>query len=170
MTRRIFAVIGLVFCSAAMSDLSAQTPDKNGLKKTKMTTKLAKGTFEVKITPQAEDPDGEPMIGRLAMTKQFVGDLSGTSKGQMLGFQSTSVEGSGGYVAMERVTGTLGGLKGSFILQHIGTMKPGKYEMNISVVPDSGTEELKGISGKFKIIIEGEKHLYEFEYSIPKAL
>lgn len=168
MMKKFFACIGLVFCLAAIIDLNAQTADKNSVKKTKMTTKLAKGTFEVKITPQAEDPDGEPMIGRLIMTKQFVGDLAGTSKGQMLGVQSTSVEGSGGYVAVERLICTLNGLKGSFILQHIGTMQPGKYEMNISVIPDSGTEELKGISGKFKIIIEDKKHLYEFEYSIPK--
>ena len=162
--KKSFALIGFVLLSAAVSGLQAQTPRKVKVKRT-----LAKGTFEVKITPQAEDAGGEPLIGRLLMTKQFTGDLEGTSKGQMLGSQSASVEGSGGYVAMERITGSLNGRKGSFILQHTGTMQSGKYEMNVSVVPDSGTDELKGISGKLKIIIEGSKHLYEFDYSIPQS-
>ena len=115
----------------------------------------------------AEDAVGDPTIGRLGMAKQFAGDLDGTSKGQMLGTQSEAVEGSGGYVAMERFTGTLGGKKGSFTMQHIGTMQGGKFDLNIAVVPDSGTGELTGISGKLKIIIEGSKHLYEFDYSLP---
>lgn len=133
-------------------------------------TKIAKGTFEVKMTPMAaEDAVGDAAIGRLGMVKEFAGDLTGTSKGQMLGNQSEVVKGSGGYVAMESFTGTLNGKKGGFILQHIGTMQGGKFDLNVAVVPDSGSGELTGISGKMKIIIEGSKHLYEFEYSLGAA-
>ncbi len=165
-------VIGicLIFCLGTIAHSQTQTPIKKKDHKEKVVTKLAKGTFEVKMTPQAaEENIGDPTIGRIAMTKQFSGDLEGTGKGQMLGSQSEVVQGSGGYVAMERVTGTLNGRKGSFILQHIGTMQGGNFELNVSVVPDSGSGELTGISGKFKIIIEGSKHFYEFDYSSPKA-
>ena len=145
-------------------------PVKKIDQKEKVMTQIAKGTFEVKATPQTEEANvGDPSIGRLSMTKQFSGDLEGTGKGQMLGSQSEVVQGSGGYVAMERVTGTLNGKKGSFVLQHIGTMQGGNFELNVSVVPDSGSGELTGISGKFKIIIEDSKHFYEFDYSIPQA-
>jgi hypothetical protein len=132
-------------------------------------TKLAKGTFEVKVTPlAAEENVGDPTIGRLSLDKTFSGDLSGTSKGQMLGV-GTDVKGSGGYVAAERVHATLEGKKGTFALQHTGTMQGGKFDLNVLVVPDSGTGELAGITGKMKIIIENGKHLYEFEYSFVKA-
>ncbi|MBC7898471.1 MAG: DUF3224 domain-containing protein [Saprospiraceae bacterium] len=132
-------------------------------------SKIAKGTFEVKVTPQpAEENVGDPTIGRLSLDKQFTGNLIGGSKGQMLGAQ-TEIEDSGGYVALERFKGTLDGKKGSFALQHLGTMQGGKFDLNVSVVPDSGTGELKAISGKMKIIIEGVKHFYEFEYSFIKA-
>ena len=130
---------------------------------------LAKGTFEVKITPQSGDAEGgDPGVGRLLLSKTFAGDLVATSKGQMLGSQSEAVPGSGGYVAMELVTGTLNGKKGTFILQHIGTMQGGKFDLNVAVVPDSGSGEFTGISGKMKIIIEGKDHFYEFEYTISK--
>lgn len=129
-------------------------------------TKRATGTFEVKVTPvPAEEDVGDVTIGRLALDKQFSGALTASSKGQMLGFQGEPA-GTGGYVAMERVNGTLDGKKGSFLLQHIGTMGDGKFEMNVSVVPGSGTGELTGIAGKMTIIIEGGKHSYEFDYTI----
>ena len=96
--------------------------------------------------------------------KKFHGDLEATSKGQMLG-AFTAVEGSGAYVALEQMTGTLNGKKGSFMLQHNGTMRKGSYNMSVTVVPDSGTEELTGISGSMTIIIEGGKHSYVFEYA-----
>lgn len=131
--------------------------------------KHAKGMFEVKVTPQpAEENVGDPMIGRLALDKQYTGGLTGSSKGQMLGI-GTAVKESGGYVAAERFTGTLDGRKGSFSLQHSGTMQGGKFELNVTVVPDSGTDELTGIGGKMKIIIEDGKHFYEFEYSLVKS-
>ena len=120
------------------------------------------------MTPLAADEGiGDPTIGRLAMDKTWSGDLAGTSKGQMLGSQSETEKGSGGYVAMERFTGTLNGKIGSFSLQHHGTMGGGKFDLNVYVVPGSGTGEMAGISGTLKIIIDGSKHLYELEYSVP---
>jgi hypothetical protein len=134
----------------------------------KPTKQLAKGAFEVKMTPlTAEEGIGDPTIGRLAMEKTWSGDLAGASKGQMLGSQSETEKGSGGYVAMERFTGTLNGKKGSFSLQHHGMMGGGKVDLNVLVVPGSGTGDLTGISGTLKIIIDGGKHLYELEYSVP---
>jgi hypothetical protein len=131
-------------------------------------TTIAKGTFEVKVTPlPAEENIGDATIGRLALDKTWSGDLTGTSKGQMLGSQSETDKGTGGYVAMERFTGTLQGKEGSFSLQHHGTMGGGNFEINVYVVPGTGTDELAGISGRLKIIIEGGKHSYEFEYSFP---
>lgn len=130
--------------------------------------KSAKGTFEVKVTPVKDDEtsavDG---IGRLVLNKTWTGDLVGTSKGQMLG-SSDAAQTTGGYVAMEVFTGTLNGKKGSFALQHHGTMGGGKYDINVEVVPGSGTGELKGISGKLQIIIADGKHSYELQYSLPK--
>jgi hypothetical protein len=125
----------------------------------------ASGTFEVKVIPQpAEDAVGDPGMSRLSLDKQFQGDLKGTSKGQMLAI-GTAVEGSAGYVAIERVTGTLHDRSGTFALQHSGTMTRGAPQLIISVVPDSGTNELVGIAGKMTINIVEGKHLYEFDYT-----
>lgn len=132
-------------------------------------TKNAKGTFEVKVVPlAADDKVGDPLISRLSLEKQFSGDLTGSSKGQMLGIE-TGIKDSGGYVAAERFTGTLGGKKGSFSLQHSGTMQAGKFDLQIKVVPDSGTDGLAGISGTMKIIIEKGKHFYEFSYTLAET-
>src|SRR5215470_1043223 len=128
-------------------------------------SEMAKGTFEVKATPVAADAGDDSGIGRLTLDKKFSGDLEGTSRGQMLGFRSAK-EGSGGYVAQEKVTAKLGGRSGSFILQHIGTMIGNVPNLNVTVVPDSGTGELTGISGTMTIIIAGGKHNYEFAYKI----
>ena len=129
----------------------------------------ATGTFDVKITPQASDlaPEG-PNLGRMSLDKQFHGDLAGTSKGEMLSAM-TSVKNSAGYVAMERVTGTLKGRKGSFILQHSGTMNRGAPKLLIVVVPDSGTDQLKGLTGTMTIDIVDGKHSYGFDYALPDA-
>lgn len=125
----------------------------------------ARGTFDVKVTPQPQDDSAGGPFGRLFLDKQFHGELDATSKGQMLA-AGTAVEGSGAYVALEMVTGTLNGKQGSFILQHKGTMQKGAYAMSVTVVPDSGTDELAGIAGEMKIIIEGGKHSYELEYTL----
>jgi hypothetical protein len=129
-------------------------------------TMTARGTFDVKTTPQpSDDPSGGP-FGRLFLDKRFHGDLDGTSKGQMLA-TGTAVAGSGAYVALELVTATLQGKHGSFVLQHKGTMRQGAYALEISVVPDSGTGDLAGIGGTMTIVIKGSEHSYEFTYSLP---
>jgi hypothetical protein len=125
----------------------------------------AQGIFEVKVTQLPQDDSAGGPFGRLYLDKRFYGDLKADSKGQMLA-AGTAVEGSGGYVALELVTGELNGKRGSFILQHKGTMRKGVYVMRVTVVPDSGTDELAGIAGTMTIIIEGGKHSYEFEYTI----
>lgn len=127
----------------------------------------ARGTFEVKLTPQPVDGDA-PAVGRMSIEKQFHGDLEAVSHGQMLA-AATGVKGSAGYVAIEQVTGTLHGLNGTFVLQHSGTMTRGAPRLSISVVPDSGTGELAGISGTMAIIITDGKHSYDFEYSLAEA-
>ena len=111
-----------------------------------------------------DDSAGGP-FGRLFLDKQFHGDLMAVSKGQMLAARG-AVETSGGYVALELVTGELHGKRGSFVLQHKGTMSDGAFTMDVTVVPASGTQELTGITGAMKIVIEGSKHSYEFEYSL----
>jgi hypothetical protein len=128
----------------------------------------AAGPFEVKLTPQDDKLD--PTLGRMTIDKQFHGDLEATSKGQML-TGMTDVKGSAGYVAIERVTGTLhtanGPRTGSFTLQHSGTLNHGKPELSVTVVPDSATGELIGLTGKMNIIITEGKHSYDFEYTLP---
>lgn len=127
----------------------------------------ARGTFDVKVTPQPQDDSAGGPFGRLFLDKQFHGDLDGASKGQMLA-AGTAVEGSAGYVALELVTGTLHGKQGSFILQHKGTMRRNTPALQVTVVPDSGTGELAGIDGTMTIVIEGRKHSYEFEYTLAR--
>src|SRR5215813_120757 len=126
-----------------------------------MTTR-ARGTFEVKLGPlstynQAE----ESLLGRMSIDKQFHGDLEATSKGEMLS-AGTSVKGSAGYVAIERVSGTLQGRSGTFVLQHYATMNRGVPQLTITVVPDSGTGQLVGLAGRMEIQIADGKHSYDF--------
>lgn len=128
----------------------------------------AAGPFDVKVTPQ-DDKSDDPLLGRMTLDKQYHGDLEATGKGQML-TAGSSVKGSGAYVAIEKVTGTLQGHTGSFVLQHMGTMTQNTPQLTITVVPDSGTGGLAGISGKMTIIIAtGGKHSYDFEYTLPNA-
>ncbi len=130
-------------------------------------TQHATGPFEVKLTPidpafKTEDNS----LGRMSIDKQFHGDLEATSKGEML-TAGTSVKGSAGYVAIERVSGTLSGRPGAFILQHYATMTRGTPQLSINVVPDSGTGQLTGITGTMNIIIKEGKHSYDFTYTLP---
>ncbi len=127
----------------------------------------ASGTFEVKMVPQ-DDKSEDTTLGRMLLDKQFHGDLEATGKGQML-TAMTPVQGSAGYVAIERVTGTLKGRNGSFALQHTGTMTRGTPQLSITVVPDSGTGQLEGITGRMDIKVEGGKHFYEFEYTLAEV-
>jgi len=126
----------------------------------------AKGTFDVKATPQPAAEGDDPSISRMTFDKQFHGDLEGASKVQMLA-AGTSVKLSGAYVALEKVNATLAGRKGSFILQHNATMNRGVPSLTITVVPDSGADQLAGISGKFSIDIKDGKHFYTFDYTLP---
>lgn len=129
-------------------------------------TTHARGTFEVKLTPQPlADSAADPSLGRLAIDKQFHGDLEATSRGEMLS-AGTGVEGSAGYVAIERVSGTLHGRSGSFVLQHNGTMNRGAPRLTITVVPDSGAGELAGLAGTMSIAIADGQHSYDFEYTL----
>ena len=129
----------------------------------------ASGPFDVKLKPQPlAETVADSGLGRMALDKQFHGDLEATSVGEMLTAMSTSVQGSGAYVAVERVTGNLQGRSGSFALYHIGVMNRGVPQLTITVVPDSGTGELTGIAGKLNIRIESDgKHLYDLEYELP---
>ncbi|MES2310706.1 MAG: DUF3224 domain-containing protein [Pseudomonadota bacterium] len=130
-------------------------------------TTHARGTFEVKMTPQpVQDGVGDPGIGRMALDKQFQGDLEAIAKGQMLA-AGTDVSGSAGYVALDRVSGTLHGRSGTFALQHSGTMTRGTPQLSITVIPDSGTGELLGLAGTLVITITDGQHFYDFEYTLP---
>ena len=130
-------------------------------------TTRANGTFDVKLAPAAlADPAADAALGRMSIDKQFHGDLEGTSKGQML-TAMTAVKGSAGYVAIERVTAALRGRKGTFALQHTGIMARGVPSLTVTVVPDSGTDELAGLAGQMAIVIAPDgKHSYEFVYTI----
>jgi hypothetical protein len=128
---------------------------------------LARGTFDVNIIPQPPEDKIEGLtLGRMLIEKKFQGDLEGAGKGQML-TGMTEVKGSGAYVAIERVTGTLQGRSGSFILHHLGIMERGAPRLNVTVVPDSGTRELAGIAGTMTVIIAEGKHSYELAYTLP---
>ncbi|MEM7051851.1 MAG: DUF3224 domain-containing protein [Acidobacteriota bacterium] len=135
-----------------------------------MTTRhTATGTFEVSLAPLETYADAKATkIGRMSIDKTLAGDLAGSSVGEMLSGGSPA-EGSAGYVAIERVTGTLHGRQGSFLLQHLATMTPESQQQTIQVVPGSGTGELTGIAGDFVIEIDQGEHSYRFEYTLPKT-
>lgn len=129
---------------------------------------VARGEFVVALSPLAfEGAEPEFKLARMSIDKQITGDLVASTMGQML-TAMTGTEGSAGYVAIERVTGVLDGKHGTFVLQHTGTMNRGTPSLEVTVVPDSGTEELVGLEGEFEINIEDGKHLYEFTYRLPK--
>jgi len=138
-----------------------------GTPKEAMMTNHATGTFEVKLNPQ-DDKSADKSLGRMTIDKQWQGDLQGTSKGQML-TGGDYTKGSAGYVAIEKFSGTLNGRKGTFILQHSATMTRGEGQLTITVVPDSGTDQLQGLTGKMIIKIADGKHSYDFEYVLPQT-
>ena len=132
-------------------------------------TQQATGSFEVKLAPL--DPafkTDDNSLGRMSINKQFHGDLEATSQGEML-TAGNPAKGSGGYVAMERVSGTLRGKSGTFVFQHSGTMSNGAFQLNVTVVPASATGQLAGLTGTMNIIIEGGKHSYDFTYTLPES-
>lgn len=122
------------------------------------------GEFAVNLQPLDTYASGES-FARMSIDKTFSGDLVASSQGEMLSLR-TAVDGSAGYVAIEQVSGTLAGKQGNFALQHYGMMNRGDSFLLLEVIPDSGTGELAGISGKMSIIIEDGQHRYEFEYEL----
>jgi hypothetical protein len=153
--RRLMAFLYITLCAAPA--VHAQ--------KGAVVTNHAKGMFDVRVIPQAPDDAAGGPFSRLFLDKQFHGDLEATSKGQMLA-AGTPVDGSAGYVALELVSGTLNGRRGSFILQHTGTMAKGVPSMAVTVIPDSGTDQLTGLKGSMTIIIANGKHSYVFDYTL----
>ena len=127
----------------------------------------ATGNFEVTLNPLDTFAKGldEINLGRMSIDKIFQGDLDATSKGEMLSAM-TSVKGSAGYVAVEQVSGKLHGKQGSFVLQHFGTMHGDNQFLKVEVVPDSGSGELKGITGQLIIDIKDGHHFYTFNYQL----
>ena len=164
------ALTGVLVACLMEATVGAQT--LNGAPQTitkgKGMTSQASGTFQVTVKPMAEDEKVPGVtVGRMSIDKQWKGDLEGTSKGEMM-TAGTPVKGSAGYVAVEMVTASLKGRSGSFTLLHHATMKSeGEFKMNIVVVPDSGTGQLVGLAGTLTIIIEGGKHSYRFDYTLP---
>ncbi len=126
-----------------------------------------KGKFQVKMQPLEAYATSKPgaTLGRMSIDKKFSGPLEAVSQGEMLSAMTT-VKGSAGYVAIEQVEGTLEGKAGTFVLQHFGTMDKGADRLILEVVPDSGTGELEGLSGKMQIVIEEKQHFYVFEYEV----
>ena len=171
----ITSVVCAFFGATAVSTAKAQSPSatpllsKDTIRKGSTVTNRATGTFDIKLSPQApHHKDEAAPLGRMSLDKQFHGDLDATRKGEMLA-ANTEVKGSAGYVAMERVTGKLHGRSGTFVLQHSGTMNRGNPQLSVTVVPDSGTDQLKGLVGKMAIKIEGGKHFYDFEYALSET-
>jgi hypothetical protein len=171
MTNRFRDGVGLIagFClilgAVASPQAQAQTAAQGSVQKGQVMSRRARGPFDVKLTPQASEDKAESALGRMSIDKRFHGDLEAASKGEML-TAGTAVKGSAGYVAIERVTGTLHGRSGTFVLQHSGTMTRGAPELTITVVPDSGTGQLEGLAGKMTIQIADGKHSYDFEYTL----
>ena len=164
--RAASVLAALTIGGAARAQVSAAPAAKSP----PVATAHAAGTFEVNVAPlSAVDSAGAATLGRYSLDKQYHGDLQGTAKGQML-TAGTAVAGSGAYVAVERVTGTLNGRSGTFTLQHSGTMAHGAYHLTITVVPDSGTGQLSGIAGTMTITIAADgTHSYTFDYTLPTA-
>jgi Protein of unknown function (DUF3224) len=166
---RMWTLAGLGLCAGRAAEHGVRAQPARQAQKEAAVAHHASGTFDVKLTPQQpEEALADSGIGRMLLDKQFHGDLEAASKGEMLAFGGPA-KGSGGYVAIERVTGALGGRSGSFALQHSGTMKPGALQLSITVIPDSGTGELAGIAGSMNILIEGGKHSYTFDYTLPEG-
>jgi hypothetical protein len=126
------------------------------------------GKFDVKLNSLDFHIKGldDIGLGRMALDKQFEGELEATSKGEMLSVL-TPVKGSAGYVAVEQISGILAGKKGSFVLQHFGIMDRGSQRLILEVVPDSGTGELSGLSGEMTIRFEKNQHYYDFIFTLP---
>ncbi len=162
--RFLSIVMILAPAGSAMGDTPSDPPTNRVV--AKEATMTARGQFDVEVIPQ--DPDGEAAgpFGRFLLDKTYHGALDAISRGQMLAFR-TEAEGSGGYTALEQVTGTLNGRRGSFVLLHHGLMVHGETtDWGVTVVPDSGTGELTGLTGTMEIVIADGVHGYTFHYAL----
>jgi Protein of unknown function (DUF3224) len=158
-----------MLCACVCLPANALPQASKTLREDAFMTLHATGAFDVKMTPlPPDDATAGTNIGRYGLDKQFHGDLEAASKGEMLS-AGDPAKGSAGYVAIERVTGTLRGRTGSFALQHAGTMDQGKFQLTVTVVPSSGTGGLAGIAGTMTIVITNGKHSYDFEYTLPET-
>lgn len=168
--KSVVGVVMLCFSLTCIAVAQASSPAQAPGNKGATVTGHATGTFEVTVIPQTADEQAKAAsIGRMSLDKQWHGDLTGVSKGEMLSFGTGAKGSSGGYVALEQFTGTLTGRSGSFVLQHSGTMAQGVPKLTITVVPDSGTGQLAGLTGKLNITIADGKHSYDFEYTLPES-
>jgi Protein of unknown function (DUF3224) len=165
-SRARFAIAAGLVLSAATSFAQSRAPMLPATRGSPVMIHKAAGTFEVSLKPQ-DTPDSGPgaTLGRMTIEKTYHGDLVAQAKGEMLTAMAPT-KGSGTYVAVEKVTGTLNGRKGSFAMHHSGTMNRGAQELSIVIVPDSGTEELAGIAGRLLLKIADGKHFYEIEYTL----
>jgi len=153
----------LIFALALLSPVAHPQQAAKGSSVSHHTT----GSFEPEVTPMPSDFPTVPSLGRMTINKQLHGGIEGVSTGQMLTAVSET-KGSAGYVAVEVVTGKVEGLSGSFSLIHLGIMDRGKPTLRVTVVPDSGTGELTGLTGTFTITISADgKHTYNFDYTLP---
>jgi hypothetical protein len=168
--RVVFCIIaGLGLCFSIAQYSSADIPRSSTGQKEAVVPHDVSGSFDVKLTPQQPEPAiADSGIGRMLLEKQYHGGLEATSKGQMLWFGDPA-KGSAGLVAIERVTGTLAGRSGSFALQHSSSMNRGAMQISVTVVPESGTDQLTGLAGSMTIQIENGKHSYQFDYTLPEA-
>jgi hypothetical protein len=160
-------LVAAILCVSLCGHVAAATPTASS-KETAVTAHFATGPFDAKVAPQALSAVAEKSgLGRMSLDKRFHGALEATSTGEMLSFLDTTL-GSGGYVAMETVRGTLDGRGGSFMLQHSSTMTRGEAAQSITVVPDSGTGALAGLAGRMVVdIAPGGAHSYRFDYTLP---
>jgi len=160
------AVLVLVAGTAAFAGAQAPSAPRRATPIGSPMTATATGPFDVKMTPQ---PGVTEAVGRFGLDKTYHGDIEATAAGEMIAVR-TAEKGSAGYVALEKVTGTLAGRTGSFALQHWGMMDKGTPDLKIVVVPDSGTDGLVGLTGTMTIDVQpGGKHVYTFTYTLPAA-
>jgi hypothetical protein len=154
----------LLGVAALSSAVYAQTSSSPATQKEAKMANHATGPFEVKLNPLPASNNDDTAFGRMSIDKQFHGDLEGTSKGEMLAYARLA------YVALEKVTGSLRGHPGTFVLQHKATLVSGTPTLTITVVPTSGTGQLTGLEGKMNIIVTPDgKHSYDFDYTLPDS-
>lgn len=129
----------------------------------------AVGTFEVEMTPGApEVVEAGLGLSRYRLTKTFAGGIAGVGVGEMLAGGPPGVETAGTYVALERVVGTLDGRQGAFLLAHRGDINAEGYTLSITVVPNSGTGDLVGLTGDFALTVTDDGvHHYDLAYRLP---